>query len=977
MKKTIVISLILLCVAGAAFGTYMFFRNPKSPTVDKTSNPNAVAESIAVSPQQNLHFDASSINTLVKTPDDTIKVLDEVSEVYGFDNASEEFNVLRTDNLSGDTYYRLNQMYKNIPVYGSTMIVAADSNGKVFSLSGNYSEINDNFNITPTIDAKTAQDRIKSELKEEFENGLTVSEPELVILATATVPVLTWKSEMTGYTSDNIFEAYDVLVNSSTGDVIHKRSIIDYAQVSKTVTGHNNGQQTITVEESSASEPKQYQMVDKSRGLSVHRPIDKFYWYQEGKSEIISWNDGEKPDESAVDALANVSKAHDFFKELTFDRKGNLKLFVHVEDMMYKNQELTKTKGYLLDKNGLYHGNAFQYENTISCSIVDEAYDVAEESTHLDTIAHEYAHYVSRQICDFKSVGDMHINAAINEAYSDIFGELVEAKHFPDGTDWLAGDRSLINPIEGSTPQNAFFATYDSSFQISNTGDCYRLSTIISHAAYLMWNGTNGEASAIKDIETLAKLWYTSLYMLDSSSNFEDCRIAVETAAQRLHAQGLLTPEQVKCVSAAFIKVGIGKKATTVSSGEKPTLSIFDDNGSEYFNYHCKIEKISFPSLEKDAAYIEPSYDFINEFDVTEKKTVVLEDLKAVSDSPTTYWVIISDLSDNPGTTQEKYITVSKDKEETNEFKKLLLENYWENMIQCYEVYSFNADGTGTIYQPNPTLFYDKTEFSEQITQQMKQNGIVFEYEIDNQGKLTLTRFDAPPTTFFLQYTDIVADIDWDTGIYDFLPKNESFFYELDFSRDLDPFGNAMYLINSKIKNTTDNSNFNNTVSFYTDFKQDYSWRDAYLKILKDTSYDCYSLYDLNKDQIPELILNNNNGRWEFHVYGISGNETVDYGEFFAQYGMYKFSDNGLLVAGGGTGVLIFDVLQISNNSLKQRDTAYLSSTVISDMNIEEYYHDGKKISATEYENMKKSIYANQLNFYNKSDLKPIESYVA
>lgn len=170
--------------------------------------------------------------------------------------------------------------------------------------------------------------------------------------------------------------------------------------------------------------------------------------------------------------------------------------------------------------------------------------------------------------------------------YCNKCGELAENEFSADGADWIHGNRSLKMPDDG------FLSQYDRDFVINDPGNCYQLSTVISHAAYLMWDGVDG-CEAINDNELLAKLWYTSLYMLNPDSDFSHCRTAVETAAQRLYKSGLLTKEQVKCVSAAFENVGVGKSAAIEMVAAEPELHIYGANNADYYNYHYKIEKIS------------------------------------------------------------------------------------------------------------------------------------------------------------------------------------------------------------------------------------------------------------------------------------------------------------------------------------------------------------------------------------------------
>ncbi|MBE7060883.1 MAG: copper amine oxidase N-terminal domain-containing protein [Ruminococcaceae bacterium] len=133
--------------------------------------------------------------------------------------------------------------------------------------------------------------------------------------------------------------------------------------------------------------------------------------------------------------------------------------------------------------------------------------------------------------------------------------------------------------------------------------------------------------------------------------------------------------------------------------------------------------------------------------------------------------------------------------------QKALVENYWESFVQSYEIYQFNADGTGVIYGLDPICYYDKSTLTESIA-----NGYVsanFNYEIDNDGNLKVICYDTydPNWTwiFNMKYINDEANINWDLATYHRLPEKEYFFYEADYNDEI-ALENAMYLVNTHIK---------------------------------------------------------------------------------------------------------------------------------------------------------------------------------
>ena len=91
---------------------------------------------------------------------------------------------------------------------------------------------------------------------------------------------------------------------------------------------------------------------------------------------------------------------------------------------------------------------------------------------------------------------------------------------------------------------------------IEEHGEGYYYSTVISHTAYLMWNGINGDETAKISLEDIVKLWYRAMNLMHSDCDFVQCREMVERSAL---AMNNLTKKQRECISEAFNQVGIQK----------------------------------------------------------------------------------------------------------------------------------------------------------------------------------------------------------------------------------------------------------------------------------------------------------------------------------------------------------------------------------------------------------------------------------
>ena len=149
-------------------------------------------------------------------------------------------------------------------------------------------------------------------------------------------------------------------------------------------------------------------------------------------------------------------------------------------------------------------------------------------------------------------------SGALNEAYADILGSLIEGKTGPDR--WLIGEdsdfaggavRDLANPPSFTTSYGPYRQTYATHYR--DTGDDggeHINSTIFSHAAYeMMIDPATSGVSA----ETWARVFYHSIFRLSSGATFANGRAAVLDVAGEFH----FTTEQVDAIKRAFNDVGI------------------------------------------------------------------------------------------------------------------------------------------------------------------------------------------------------------------------------------------------------------------------------------------------------------------------------------------------------------------------------------------------------------------------------------
>lgn len=339
-----------------------------------------------------------------------------------------------------------------------------------------------------------------------------------------------------------------------------------------------------------------YIMSDPSRGLTVYTfnyrssgngsGIDHSQAFLVESTDNVFGNTEEETTleyEKGATLLQNAIFVHDYFDDLDFVP--------------------------ILDTVRLYYNDAYDNgENARGgvangAGVVSVGWDTGVEC--VDTIAHEYTHFVSRNIVNWNGNDE---TGAMNEAMSDLFGELIEAaiksseaKESID-PDWVHGRRNMRNPSQNRYPAKV------TDTNKSGEDFSHGYSTVITHAAYLMWNGMDGTNSKKVNPTDLAKLWYRAMLMMPADCDFNDCRQLVELAATSME----LTTEQIACVSEAFDAVGI--TGTSEESFDAlynlaldSTLSVYGGDGELYDNYTLKITGntiIYGPVLEKvDSSY--------------------------------------------------------------------------------------------------------------------------------------------------------------------------------------------------------------------------------------------------------------------------------------------------------------------------------------------------------------------------------------
>jgi bacillolysin len=469
-----------------------------------------------------------------------------------------------------ETFYRFHDSVNGVPVVGSEVIVAADSSGKVTGLVNSLdARVED---IDTTTSANGAQAAVMAfsaylgtNTGEPFRRAISALlavpaiKPELVIYAldANTAPQLAWKvsvdpsdaAQMLGVSTDPGSTYYIFANGPKAGSVITGTSNAQPATVATTAKDDLGQRRAINVVRNTVLIFNFYTLHDAPRKIStfwtgylflIGPPSTPGVPVLDG---ITGW------DPAGVSAQANVADAYDYYKNVlslnSFDGNG-----ARINISIRYNPD-----GGLAGFIGDGYNNAFWDSDAQQFAFGD----AGELDGALDVVAHEYTHaVVSYAVGDGDSPLSGGESGALNEAYADIMGSLVEGKTGPDR--WLMGEdskfpggplRNLADPTSIGTGAGQYRDNYANRYVGSyDNGGEHINSTIFSHAGYLMMTDP---ATADITEDQWAMVYYHSLYRLSPGATFADGRTAVLDTAI---AYGF-TPAQQAAITNAYDEVGI------------------------------------------------------------------------------------------------------------------------------------------------------------------------------------------------------------------------------------------------------------------------------------------------------------------------------------------------------------------------------------------------------------------------------------
>lgn len=618
------VCVVALLISGTVGGLY-FFRNHTDNLTGLDSNYIFFAEGFT--------------DVLVTDEKSALEAIKSVAGVIGIENVDDELKISSTNTVGSDIYYRFQQYYNDIPVYGNSIVISADGDGNVTALTSNITSGDKSENSNK----KASVDEINKSLKKHFDfNEIEVESSKLDALyylndnKLELVYVIdcpeSGRTVIVNAINAKVIDSFPIYVNESV-DCKYNNLDIKGAKI-------NSGQYLVGDEER-----KIYIFTGDYRNCLYHAPNNDICVIKDVASPLLSndnvfgnTNDIYSNEDygKGIDLLTNLQIISDYYKSL--DSNLDTSSIGVINDNFTSENGYGALGGYNKWSNVTSYNLNFNYDETNTLFLGTNL--STNINGNIDTIGHEFTHGITN--CKLDWLYDQHgQSGALSEAYSDIFGEILEAeinirksneskKKEPD---WIHGERNSMNPHNYENSLYPYPATIEELNSARTSGDkkgntvfltisdhegtdyAHFASTIIFHCAYLMWNGIGGNEQGKIDINTLANIWYRSLHLLQPNPTFSQCRNAVELSARSLWKSGKLTEKQYDTVIQAFNEVGIDRVSNYANKTLKNDFNmlVLNSEGKERVSAEIKIYPSATSSdiffANKDTTVFEATFD--------------------------------------------------------------------------------------------------------------------------------------------------------------------------------------------------------------------------------------------------------------------------------------------------------------------------------------------------------------------------------
>ena len=481
------------------------------------------------------------------------------------ENTLEVKEVLSDDLGMEHTKYQ--QLYKGVPVEGA-IVILHEKNGKVVSFNGSFVKgiylntttgISSEKSIAKALEVMPAkryyweipemEDFIKK--KERNENATFYPSPELVIAKES------FDQDSKGYKLSYRLDVYaegehnhkTLFIDAQTGSLNFELERCHEGQSNGTANTRYSGTQNIVTDSIAADV---YHLQDDSRGGGIHVVNANNSDSLQNAIEFVDSNNvwdnaNAQMNDAATDAFWGLEMTYDYFLQKhnrdSYDNNaGAILAYVHVGNGWF---------------NATWNGAFIQFGDGNGNPL-----------TAIDVAGHELSHgvteYSAGLIYSYES-------GALNESFSDIFGNSVEFFAQDPNASWLVGKANYI--LRDMADPNAFGQpdTYKGTgweFGSVDNGGVHTNSGVQNYWYYLLAEGGvgtndlgNNYSVSKLGLDTAGFIAYRNLaYYLTPSSNYFDARQgSIESAVDLYGSCSVPVNEVIK----AWHAVGIGETTIT------------------------------------------------------------------------------------------------------------------------------------------------------------------------------------------------------------------------------------------------------------------------------------------------------------------------------------------------------------------------------------------------------------------------------
>ncbi len=502
---------------------------------------------------------SGQIKGRVKNQQDALAVLNNYKQELGNSNNQTQFvfkDVKETNKL---TVYRFDQYFGEYQIYGGQLNVSVNSDFKVTSIIGKaYKNIN--FDNTLKYSITEAREKVLSYYADASIENLK----PVVIIDDSFNGEICYAFEVNAKEENK-----EVYVSAKTLEIvkaIRKNSTMRDSLPTRGYTITNEAMAEVNLEgevvyinidkyTSNITGNSFYVLGDKSRDIYVvngYNKDDYTFKYYDSESGIFS-------DKDAVQAFDYLMKCYDFYMDetnfgeqivgLTNPYGSHITLYAIVHfDTNYENAAFylprpSSNIAYFLFGDG----DTTKYTDSFVSA--------------LDVVGHEYQHAITDSIVPLEY---LNASGALSEAFSDIFGAVIEGYELTDPNFWRMGEdvylingqyfRDMSNPMTKGCTYN-----YNDLYPYCNKTNCnhercdnggvHYNCTLMTYATYIMYNQDQAFFTKNKILE----LWYQTLLKLTTTADFEDFAIAMLASAEELGYSN----KHIRDIEFSFASVGL------------------------------------------------------------------------------------------------------------------------------------------------------------------------------------------------------------------------------------------------------------------------------------------------------------------------------------------------------------------------------------------------------------------------------------